>query len=123
MALKDVKDLVIRYPGHPKYDPNRIIEDDEVEVIVQKLEMILFTNKGEVLGDNNIGVNLEYYLWQTNVTSGTLKNKVEEQISTYIPELIQLGYSFDVLLYEGTLRDILYLNFIIKGYNIDFVFE
>lgn len=123
MALRDVKDLVIRYPGHPKYEPTRIVEDDEIEVIVQKLEMILFTNKGEVLGDSDIGCNLEYYLWQTNVTSGTLKNKVNEQIATYIPELIQLGYSLDVLLYEGTLRDILYLNFIIKGYNIDFVFE
>lgn len=123
MALKDVKDLVIRYPGHPKYEPGRIVEDDEIEVIVQKLEMILFTNKGEVLGDTEIGCNLEYYLWQTRITTGNLKSKVEEQIRTYIPELIALGYTLDVLLYEGTLRDILYLNFIIKGYNIDFVFE
>ena len=123
MALKDVKDLVIRYPGHPKYQPDRIIEDDEVEVIVQKLEMILFTNKGEVLGNIDIGANLEYYLWQTRVTTGNLKNKVEEQIATYIPELIAIGYSFDVQLFEGTLRDILYLNFVIKGYNIDFIFE
>ena len=123
MALRDVKDLVIRYPGHPKYEPGRIIEDDEIEVIVQKLEMILFTNKGEVLGNIDIGANLEYYLWQTRVTTGNLKNKVEEQIATYIPELISIGYSFDVQLFEGTLRDILYLNFVIKGYNIDFVFE
>jgi len=123
MALRDVKDLVIRYPGHPKYQPDRIIEDDEVEVIVQKLEMILFTNKGEVLGNIDIGANLEYYLWQTRVTTGNLKNKVEEQIATYIPELIAIGYSFDVQLFEGTLRDILYLNFVIKGYNIDFIFE
>lgn len=123
MALKNVKDLVIRYPGHPKYEPGRIIEDDEVEVIVQKLEMILFTNKGEVLGDTNIGVNLEYYLWQTRVTTGSLKSKVIEQINTYIPELNDLGYQFDLYLYEGTVRDILYLNFVIKGYNIDFVFE
>lgn len=123
MALKDVKDLVIRYDGHPKYEPNRIIEDDEIEVIVQKLEMILFTNKGEVLGDVNIGVNLEYYLWQTKVTSGNLKNKIDEQIATYIPELISLGYSLSVDLYEGVLRDILYLNFIIKGYNIEFIYE
>jgi len=123
MALKDVKDLIIRYPGHPKYDSSRIIEDDEVEVIVQKLEMLLFTNKGEVLGDTNIGANLEYYLWQTRVTTGNLKSKVEEQISKYIPELIILGYTFDVSLYEGTLRDILYLNFVVKGYNVEFVFE
>jgi hypothetical protein len=123
MALKDVKDFVIRYPGHPKYQEGRIVEDDEVEVIVQKLEMILFTNKGEVLGDTNIGVNLEYYLWQTKITTGNLKNKIDEQIAIYIPELINLGYTLNVNLYEGTLRDILFLNFTIKGYNIEFVFE
>jgi len=123
MALNDVKDFVIRYPGHPKYDPDRIIEDDEVEVIVQKLEMILFTNKGDVLGDINIGANLEYYLWQTRVTTGNLKNKIIEQVDKYIPELNSLGYTVDIELYEGTLRDILYLNFVIKGYNIEFVFE
>jgi phage baseplate assembly protein W len=123
MALKDVKDLVIRYPGHPKYEADRIVEDDEIEVIVQKLEMILFTNKGEVLGNTDIGCNLEYYLWQTRITTGNLKSKVEEQIRTYIPELITLGYTLELELFEGTLRDILYLNFMIKGYNIDFVFE
>ena len=121
--MRDVKDLVIRYPGHPKYQSDRVIEDDEVEVIVQKLEMILFTNKGEVLGNIDIGANLEYYLWQTRVTTGNLKNKVEEQIASYIPELVSRGYTFDVQLFEGTLRDILYLNFVIKGYNIDFIFE
>lgn len=123
MALKDVKDLVIRYPGHPKYEPGRIVEDDEIEVIVQKLEMILFTNKGEILGDINLGANLEYYLWQTKVTTGNLKFKIEEQIVKYIPELIKIGYTFELQLFEGTLRDILYLNFVIKGYNIDFIFE
>lgn len=123
MALKDIKDLVIRYPGHPKYEPDRIIEDDEVEVIVQKLEMILFTNKGEVLGDVEMGCNLEYYLWQTRITTGNLQSKVEEQVTKYIPELTRLGYTLSVNLYEGTLQDILYLNFVIKGYNIEFVFE
>lgn len=123
MALKDVKDLVIRYPGHPKYEEGRIVEDDDVEVIVQKLEMILFTNKGEVFGDVNMGCNLEYYLWQTRITTGNLKAKIEDQISVYIPELIIIGYTLDLYLYEGTLRDILNLDFVIKGYNIEFVFE
>ena len=123
MALKDVKDFVIRYPGHPRYEVDRIVEDDEINVIVQKLEMILFTTKGEVLGDLDMGVNLEYYLWQTRVTTGSLKKKVDEQISIYIPELVQIGYDLSVNVYEGTVQDILYLNFTIKGYNIDFVFE
>lgn len=123
MALKDVKDLVIRYPGHPKYESGRIVEDDEIEVIVQKLEMILFTNKGEILGDIDLGADLEYYLWQTKITTRNLQSKVDEQISTYIPELISLGYTLNVILYEGTYRDILSLNFVINGYNIEFIFE
>lgn len=123
MALKDVKDLVIRYPGHPKYEEGRIVEDDEIEVIVQKLEMILFTNKGEILGDIDLGADLEYYLWQTKITTRNLQSKVDEQIATYIPELISLGYTLNVILYEGTYRDILSLNFVINGYNIEFIFE
>lgn len=123
MALKDVKDLVIRYPGHPKYQEGRIVEDDEIEVIVQKLEMILFTNQGEVLGNVNVGANLDYYLWSTKVSTSTLKKKVDEQIAIYIPELVELGYTLSVNVYEGTVQDILYLDFIIKGYNIEFIFE
>lgn len=123
MALKDVKDLVIRYDGHPKYISNKIIEDDEIEVVVQKLEMILFTNKGEIFGDLNLGANLEYYLWQTNVSDINIKRIVEEQITTYIPELLSIGYSLDIYLYEGELRDILNLDFTIRGYNVEFIFE
>ena len=122
MALNDVKDLVIRYDGHPKYEANRIVEDDEVEVIVQKLEMILFTNENDVIGEQ-VGIGLEYYLWQTKVSVSTIDSRVREQISKYIPELDQLGYSLSVEIFEGTYRDIMYLNFVIRGYNIDFIFE
>jgi hypothetical protein len=122
MALNDVKDLVIRYNGHPKYVSGKIVEDDDVEVIVQKLEMLLFTTENDVIGDS-VGIGLEYYLWQTKVSVSTIKMKVTEQISMYIPELSQLGYSLSVDLFEGTYRDIMYLNFVITGYNIEFVFE
>jgi len=122
MALNDVKDLVIRYDGHPRYVLNKIVEDDEIEVIVQKLEMLLFTNHTDVIGDD-IGVGLEYYLWQTKVSVNTLDGKVRGQISKYIPELDELGYSLSLEIFDGVYRDILFLNFIIRGYNIDFVFE
>ena len=122
MALNDVKDLVIRYDDHPRYTTNKIVEDDEVEVIVQKLEMILFTTQNDVVGDS-VGIGLEYYLWQTRVSINTIDSKVRYQIALYIPELNQLGYSLKIDIFEGTYRDIMNLNFVIKGYNIDFVFE
>lgn len=122
MALKDVKDLVIRYKGHPRYETGKIVEDDEIEVIVQKLEMTLFTSEYDVIGDA-VGIGLEYYLWQTKVSVNTIESKVRDQISKYIPELDKLGYSLTIDIFEGTYRDIMFLNFVIKGYNIDFIFE
>ena len=118
------QDLTIRYPGHPKYDPYKIVETDILEVIVQKLEMLLLTNQTEVLGEDNyaFGANIEYYLWETNLSNINLKQKITQQISNFIPELDQIGYSLSLDIYEGDYQDMMQLNFIIQGYNVAFVF-
>lgn len=115
--ILDFKDMYIKYNGHPLYHTNNIIEDEIVDVVVQKLEMVLFTNKGDLYGEQNLGCNLEYFLWETKVPVTDIKDIVIDQINTYVPELNQIGYTFDIQLYEGSYRDILYLNFVIKGYN------
>ena len=119
----DFKDLYIKYEGHPRFHSERIIEDDIVEVIVQKLEMVLFTNKGSLYGEPNLGSNLEYFLWETKIPVSDIRSLVVDQINTYMPELNQMGYDFSIDLYEGSYRDILYLNFIIKGYNFDMILK
>lgn len=121
--IPDLRDFTIRWPGHPKYKSTRILEDDNLEVITQKLEMILFTNQGELFGDDNFGANLEYYLWSTNMSNNTLKENVSNQIATYIPELALMGYTFNLKLFEGNVRDIMYLNFEIQGQNVEFLFR
>jgi hypothetical protein len=113
----DFKDLYIKYDGHPRFHTNDVVEDDVVEVIVQKLEMVLFTIKGALYGEPNLGANLEYYLWQTKVPSSDIRSNIVKQIDTYIPELNEIGYKLSVDLLEGSYRDILHLNFAIKGYN------
>ena len=117
----DFKDFYIRYPGHTKYVPNKMIQDDTIEVVVQKLEMLLFTQTGELFGDIGFGSDLEYYLWQTDIPSNDLRNLITTQISNYIPELEQIGYTLKINIFEGTVQDILVLDFVIKGFNIEFV--
>lgn len=119
----DFKDMYIKYDGHPRFHSDRIIENDIVEVIIQKLEMVLFTNKGSLYGEPNFGSNLEYFLWETKVPVSNIRSMVVDQITTYIPELNELGYEFTIDLYEGSYRDILYLNFIIKGYNFEILLK
>ena len=70
MAL-DFTDFYIEYPGHPRFRDLQIIEDDVVRIILQKWEMILFTNKGELFLNlileeiwKNFYMKLDYQLKQ-----------------------------------------------------------
>jgi hypothetical protein len=121
--ILDFKDLYIKYDGHPRFHSNMIVEDDVIEVIVQKLEMVLFANKGSLYGEPNLGSNLEYFLWETKVPVSDIRSLVVDQINTYVPELNQIGYNFNAELFEGSYRDILYLNFVIKGYNFEMLLK
>lgn len=124
MALPNIIDISIRFPGHNKYSKRRIIENDVIEVIVQKLEMILFTGENEVFGEvEDVTVNMSYYLWNTKMSNINLKQIISEKIEYFIPELIMLGYDLNLELFEGTYRDILYVNFIIQGYGVRFIFK
>ena len=119
----DHTDFYIKGITHPNYEEGKLIEEELINVIIQKLEMLIFTNQGDLYGDVNIGSNLEYYLWSTSVPSYEIKKKMDNQVSTYIPELITIGYSLSVDIYEGTLKDIMYLRFGINNYNINFIID
>ena len=121
MPQSDIRDFNIRGKDHPKYNSTRILEDRTIEFVVQKLENVLFSNKGDVLGDPDFGSNLEHYLWTTNVPVGKIESEIKSQINTYIPELNQMQYQLSVEIYEGTVRDILQVNIRVKDTNINFV--
>ena len=114
MALKDVKDLVIRYDGHPKYISNKIIEDDEIEVIVQKLEMILFTNKGEIFGGISILLNESIAIRSLEIQDNTSFYTFPKNV------FISLCDKYDDFKYHFTnifgkrMLDKTYLNLIVK---------
>lgn len=96
MAEFDFRDHYIGFKGHPRFIVNKIIEDDAIRVIVQKLEMILFTNKGELLGNPNFGCDLEKILFETRVARSGVIQTIVEQINDYIPELSGINYGLDV---------------------------
>ena len=121
MPTADIRDLNIRGVGHPKYSSKRVIEDRTIEFVIQKLENLLFTNKGDVLGDPEFGANLEYYLWSTNVPINKIENEIKTQIDKYIPELNTFQYRMTTEIYEGSARDILQINITVKDTKVNFV--
>jgi predicted component of type VI protein secretion system len=97
----DFTDFYVKYEGHPRYSTLEVDENEIVEVIVQKIETVLFTNKGEVLGEPNFGADLEKYLHETRVSADFVEREIIEQIAQYIPELDSFGYTIEVTFAEN----------------------
>lgn len=113
-------DFYIGYPGHPRFKESALIEDDVVRVIVQKYEMILFTNKGEVFGDPNFGANLEELLHETKLSAETIESEINGQIASYIAEIKGLDYTLTVSFFDDPERHQQYMEvyFQIKEYEV-----
>jgi len=119
----DYTDFYIKSSDRSTYIKNKILENNLINTIIQKLEIIIFTKKGDLYGDPHLGSDLEYYLWSTKIPSDNIKIKLKNQIDTFIPELSEIGYNIKIDLYEGSIRDIMYISFTINEYNIKFILD
>jgi hypothetical protein len=113
-------DFYIGYPGHPTYNSSALIEDDVIRVIVQKYEMILFTNKGELLGDPNFGADLYSLLHETRLSAEVIEGDIRAQIADYINEIDGIDYELKVQFYEDPTRyqEYMVIGFKIKDYEV-----
>jgi hypothetical protein len=123
MAEFDFRDHYIGHPGRPKYIANKMIEDDAVRVIIQKLEMILFTNKGELLGRPDFGCDLEKLLFETRIARSGVIEIIRRQIEDYIPEIRDINYGLDVQFSEDpeNFQEVMEIFFEIADYDVYFV--
>jgi phage baseplate assembly protein W len=123
MAEFDFKDHYIGYLGHPKFIVNKIVEDDVIRVVIQKYEMLLFTNKGELLGDSDFGCDLQKLLFETRIAKSGVKTIIIEQINKYIPEIRNINYVLDVQFSTDpeNFQEVMEIFFTISDYEVYFV--
>ena len=97
-----------------------LIEDDVIRVIIQKYEMIIFTNKGEVLSEPNLGANLTELLHETRLSSEAIEGEIMAQIADYIPEVDSVPYQLSVEFFEDPERyqEYMVINFEVADYQI-----
>ena len=124
MANFDFRDIYIKFNGNPSFDPTEIIEDEVIRFIIQKYQMIIFTNKGEVLGEPNLGADLERLLHQTKVSSKFVEKELNRQIGEYIPELTGIDYELNVGFEPNpnNFTDIMLIDFKLKGQEVNIYF-
>jgi hypothetical protein len=113
-------DFYIGYPGHPRFRQPELIEDDVIRVIIQKYEMIIFTNKGELLADPNFGADLPALLHETRLSATYIEGDIRAQIADYIPEIDSIEYELKVEFFDDPERhqEYMVIGFKIKDFEV-----
>ena len=72
------------------------------------------------MGEPNLGCNLLELLYQTKVSDSFVKNTINEQISEYIPELLDIGYQLNVVFVQDPekFQDIMFINFKVGEFDV-----
>ena len=79
-----LKEIYCIPSSESRYKSNVIEITDELDAIIQQVDLLLFTNKGDVLLMPEFGCNLEQYLFETSWSETSIKEMILDQIRTYI---------------------------------------
>ena len=98
-------ELYIKTLGDPNYSPSEIQTKNEIEQLITQIETILFTNKGEVLGDPNFGCSLNDLIYELNANEFKIKNEIVSQLNTYCPLASKYNIEPVISFVRGEVRD------------------
>jgi len=110
-------ELYIKIPGDPNYNSGQVSILDEIEQLKTQIEMILFTKKGDIMGDSNFGANIEDLIYEFNFNENELKREINDQLLRYCPLSNKYDVKVDVQFYRGKVRDAAELSVLINGKN------
>lgn len=98
-------ELYIKTIGDPNHEPTKVHMVDGINQLMTQLETILFTNKGEVLGDPDFGCSLNDMLYVLNANEFAIKSEIDKQISRYCPLASNYDVNVEISFIRGEVRD------------------
>jgi len=79
-----LKDIYVIPEEEPRFKEDVLEVTSELDEIIQQVDMILFTNKGDVLCMPEFGCNLGRYLFDTTFNEQQIRQIVIDQINNFI---------------------------------------
>lgn len=110
-----LKEIYCRNADDPGYQYTQLETRNALEALLTKIRMIIFTNKGEVLGDYEFGLDLDRLLFQLSFNANDVVSQFNAQLGKYVPEAINYKINIEVNFVPGTARDIAYIDIYIDG--------
>lgn len=103
-------EFYIKNIGDPKYQSDKLQQDNEISMLLTQIETVLFTRKGDVLGLPDFGANLEDYVYEFQYNNYQIKTIVTRQISRYVPLASKYNVQVDVDFSEESDRYVMFLD-------------
>ncbi|MCK9574576.1 MAG: hypothetical protein WC979_01580 [Candidatus Pacearchaeota archaeon] len=110
-----LKEIYCKTANDPTIQPELLEHGDLYEAVLSKIRMILFTRKGDVLGEPDFGTSIEDYVFETKVSAEDLKKMVLQQITTYVPESEFFNVEVVISFKQGVTNDICYIDVKLNG--------
>ncbi len=109
-------ELYIKTNSDPNYDPNKVQSDTRIATLLAHLDVILFTRRGEIMGEPGLGCNLEDLVYSFSYNDTQIKNEIEEQLFRYVPLAQEMNVTVDVEFDTSSPdRDAIFININIDG--------
>jgi hypothetical protein len=110
-----LREIYIGNQFEPGFLPNKIEESDSVRTLIQKIRMIMFTRKGDVLGDPGFGLSLEDLLFEFGFSANEIKTAFGQQLASYVAEAADFDLQLEINFVPGTVRDLAYIDIYVNG--------
>jgi hypothetical protein len=109
--MANLRDFYLRPEEDPQFERDRVEISDDLESAIQQIKMTLFTNKGEVLGEPDFGVDIDKYLFEYSLDPDGIASEATVQINKYAGEVRKRKITVDPAVYPDTVanRDIFVL--------------
>lgn len=110
-----LKELYCRNINDPGYRPAQLETSSELEALLTKIRMIIFTTRGEVLGFPGLGLNLEEQLFEFQANTSQIQRSFYDQLAAYVPESGKYDVTIEVNFQPGEVRDFCFIDIYING--------
>lgn len=109
-------DLYFKNENDMNFDDEMLDDETEIGNLTSQIRMILFTERGDVLGESGLGLNLESLIFESNLSKDKILSILARQVQLYLVyDTKKYEVTFDVEFFRGTVRDIALLKVFINS--------
>lgn len=108
-------EFYIKSASDPHFNRNKLHSESKVAQLMTQLETILFTNKGEVMGDSDFGCDLEDLVFELSYNDTQIVSVITEQIARYCPLASDFNTRVEVSYLRSDDRDAILIDVIIDS--------